>query len=150
MTPRRGTSRERSAVEGTAGGPRASRPRTPRGAPQEQATGLFAAILTVIARVPRGKVVSYGQVARMAGRPGAARMVGWALHAVPQGASVPWQRVINAGGGISPRGGGAEAALQKRMLEAEGVRFDARGRVDLSRFGWDGRAGSSRRVRRPG
>ena len=143
MPPRHAEPRRAAAATGRARAPRAG---TRQGEPEAREAGLFAQILAVIARVPRGRVVSYGQVARMAGRPGAARMVGWALHAVPSGDSVPWQRVINSGGGISPRGG--EAALQRRLLEAEGVRFDARGRVDLARYGWDGRPASRRRARR--
>jgi len=129
----------------TARRPGASDPRSPRGTREAGRTGLFSEILALIAQVPRGKVVSYGQVARMAGRPGAARMVGWALHAVPRGDSVPWQRVLNSGGGISPRAGVAEVALQRRLLETEGIRFDTRGRVDLARFGWDGRPEPKRR-----
>ena len=73
----------------------------------------------------------------MAGRPGAARMVGWALHSLPEGSATPWHRVINASGTISPRGPGA-AEMQRVLLEEEGIPFDEGGRVDLERYGWDG------------
>ena len=99
----------------------------------------FERVLDLVARVPRGRVVTYSQVARMAGHPGAARMVGWALHAVPEGRTIPWHRVINAQGGISPRGAGIEAEIQRRLLEEEGMSFDERGRLDLARYAWDGR-----------
>jgi methylated-DNA-protein-cysteine methyltransferase-like protein len=74
-------------------------------------------------------------------------MVGWAMAAVPAGSDVPWHRVINARGEVSPRadGSGAERG-QRWLLEREGVRFDARGRVDLDRYGWrPGEAGHRRR-----
>lgn len=99
---------------------------------------LFERILAVVGRVPRGWVVTYGQVARMAGRPGAARMVGWALHALPPGSDLPWHRVVNASGGISLRDG-IEAEVQRALLEAEGIEANPRGRVDLERYRWDGR-----------
>jgi methylated-DNA-protein-cysteine methyltransferase-like protein len=99
----------------------------------------FGEVMRVVSQVPRGRVVTYGQVARMAGRAGAARMVGWALHSLPEGAGIPWHRVINAGGGISPRGLGLEEDIQRRLLEREGVRFRDSGRVDLERYRWDGR-----------
>ncbi len=92
----------------------------------------------VVRRIPRGTVASYGQVAALAGLPGRARHVGYALHALPDGSTVPWQRVINAAGRISERADPLARERQRGMLEAEGVVFDARGRVDLDRFGWSG------------
>lgn len=91
----------------------------------------------VIARVPRGRVATYGQVAALAGLPRHARMVGQALHALPNGSDLPWQRVINTRGEVSPRAMPGWDAFQRHLLEAEGVRFDAAGRVDLNRYLWD-------------
>ncbi len=85
---------------------------------------------------PRGRVVTYGQVALELGAPAAARAVGYALRALPPDTEVPWWRVINAQGGISLRGRGAGADLQRARLEAEGVTFDAEDRVDLRAFRW--------------
>jgi methylated-DNA-protein-cysteine methyltransferase-like protein len=93
-------------------------------------------ILRVVRRIPRGRVMSYGAVARTAGVPGAARQVGYALAALRDGSDVPWQRVLNARGEVSLRHLPGADLLQRKLLEAEGVRFDARGRVDLARFAW--------------
>lgn len=99
-------------------------------------------ILRVVRRIPKGRVATYGEVARLAGMPGHARQVGYALAGLsdppagaigPLSASVPWQRVINARGEISLPGEAGE--VQRALLRAEGVKFDARGRVDLTRFG---------------
>jgi alkylated DNA nucleotide flippase Atl1/3-methyladenine DNA glycosylase AlkD len=92
----------------------------------------------VIRRIPRGRVATYGQVAALAGLPRRARMVGQSLRSTPEGVEVPWQRVVNAQGGISPRHGiGWEEGYQRHLLEEEKIVFDARGRIDLDRFGWD-------------
>ncbi len=97
-------------------------------------------ILAVIRRIPKGRVATYGQVAALAGYPGHARQVGYALHDLADGSHVPWQRVINAKGEVSPRSsGGPEAGLQRHLLEEEGVTFDRRGRVDLERHRWEPR-----------
>jgi methylated-DNA-protein-cysteine methyltransferase-like protein len=96
--------------------------------------GLHRRIHDIVSRVPRGRVATYGQVARLAGLPGHARLVGYALHALPANTSVPWQRVVNAQGGISTPGG--PDARQRRVLEREGVRFDDRGRIPLATFQW--------------
>jgi methylated-DNA-protein-cysteine methyltransferase-like protein len=91
----------------------------------------------VIRRVPRGRVATYGTVAREAGLPGRARQVGYALAALPHAADVPWQRIVNARGEVSPRSAAlGYEQLQRSLLETEGVEFDARGRIDLDRFGW--------------
>jgi methylated-DNA-protein-cysteine methyltransferase-like protein len=83
-------------------------------------------------------VTSYGAVARGAGLPGYARQVGYALAALPDDTGVPWQRVVNARGEVSPRRGDrSREGLQRAILEAEGVRFDARGRIDMARHGWE-------------
>jgi methylated-DNA-protein-cysteine methyltransferase-like protein len=75
-------------------------------------------------------------VAALAGMPGAARQVGWALSALAGDDDVPWHRVVNAKGEISPRGVREFGDLQRALLEAEGVDFDARGRIDLARHAW--------------
>jgi methylated-DNA-protein-cysteine methyltransferase-like protein len=100
----------------------------------------FEPFYRVVRRIPRGRVATYGQVAVRAGRPRGARLAGYALSALRNTANtVPWQRVVGARGrghaGISlkdPVG----AAVQRDLLEREGVRLDARGRIDLERFGW--------------
>ncbi|HYM62932.1 MAG TPA: MGMT family protein [Thermoanaerobaculia bacterium] len=97
-------------------------------------------IYAVVRRIPRGRVATYGQVAALAGLDGHARQAGYALHALPDDHDVPWHRVINARGEVSPRSNGDSHELQRHLLEAEGVAFDARGRVDLARFQWEKRA----------
>jgi methylated-DNA-protein-cysteine methyltransferase-like protein len=82
-------------------------------------------------------VASYGQVAALAGLPRHAREVGRVLSELPEGSRLPWQRVIAADGRVSARGIWGDEERQRRLLEAEGVDFDARGRVDLDRFRWD-------------
>ncbi|HYU32320.1 MAG TPA: MGMT family protein [Thermoanaerobaculia bacterium] len=94
-------------------------------------------IYAVVRQIPPGRVATYGQVAALAGLPGHARQAGQALRDTPEGLELPWQRVINAKGEISPRGFGLEAGLQRHLLEEEGVVFDRHGRIDLDRFGWD-------------
>ncbi len=111
-----------------------SPPRNPR--PRRAEAGFFAQVWALARRIPRGRVATYGQLAALLGQPRGARAVGWALRALPDelDGSVPWHRVVAAGGRISPRPGpGAE--LQRRLLRREGVGF-ARGAVDLRRHGW--------------
>ena len=91
-------------------------------------------IYRAVRNVPRGRVASYGQIAELAGLEGHARQVGYALHALPSGSGVPWHRIINAKGEISPRSAGDSHELQRMLLEAEGVKFDERGRVERRYF----------------
>lgn len=96
----------------------------------------YARIYAVVRRIPRGRVATYGQVAELAGLAGHARQVGYALHALPAGTAVPWHRVLNARGSLSPRHEPGAELTQRLLLEREGVRFDARGRVNLTRVRW--------------
>lgn len=99
----------------------------------------------IVRRIPRGKVTTYGKIAALIPPPGGmdpkkylafgARWVGGAMAACPEG--VPWQRVINAQGKISLRPG-ADSNKQRELLEEEGVVFE-KDRVNLSRYGWDGK-----------
>jgi methylated-DNA-protein-cysteine methyltransferase-like protein len=95
----------------------------------------YERIYAAVRRVPRGRVATYGQIAAVAGMPGHARQVGYALHALQSSTSVPWHRIMNAKGMISlgPMRGGVS---QRMLLEGEGVTFDAAGRVSLPKFGW--------------
>jgi len=93
-------------------------------------------IWQVIALIPSGKVATYGEVARQAGMPGAARRVGMALRGLPAETRIPWHRVINAQGRISLPEGSASRYTQRERLEAEGVVFRINGSIDLRRFGW--------------
>lgn len=93
----------------------------------------FERIYALVARIPYGQVATYGQIARHLGMPQSARLVGWAMHTCPPG--LPWHRVVNREGKVSPRSDGSEA-LQRALLEEEGIVFDAQGRIDLKRYGW--------------
>lgn len=99
-------------------------------------------IWAAVRRIPRGRVATYGQVAVLAGLPRQARLVGYALHALPEGSSVPWHRVLNARGQVSGREDSSREGLQRALLESEGVSFDARSTVDLSRYRYRGRPAS--------
>ncbi len=103
-------------------------------------------IYSVVRRIPRGRVATYGQVAHLANLPGHARLVGYALSALDDGSRIPWHRVINASGRISPRRDeGPEAILQRLRLERERVVFDARGGIPLDLFRWRPRSSSARK-----
>jgi methylated-DNA-protein-cysteine methyltransferase-like protein len=101
-----------------------------------QSLSLYERIYAVVRRIPRGRVATYGQVAGLAGIPFDPRQVGYALHALPSGSTVPWHRVINAQGRISLRSSCGGDAIQRVRLQREGVRFDVTGRVDLRTFQW--------------
>lgn len=115
---------------------------------------LFPRIYRLVAQVPKGKVVTYSQVAALVGMPRAARAVGMALRYLPHSLSrtVPWQRVINASGGISIRGDVFRVEEQRWLLEQEGIAFDRHGKVDLKKYRWagPGRRKKNERVKRGG
>ncbi len=98
-------------------------------------SGLYERIWRAVERIPDGRVATYGQIARLARIGKSPRVVGYALHSLPEGLPVPWHRVINARGMISrPRRSGAYSR-QRKLLEAEGVRF-VNDRVDMELYGW--------------
>ncbi len=96
----------------------------------------YERIYKVVARIPRGKVATYGQVARLARMPRHARQVGYALFNTPDDLDLPWQRVVNSKGEVSARALSFNEAKQRVLLEEEGVVFDAKGRIPLKRYGW--------------
>lgn len=100
---------------------------------------LYERIYAMVRRIPPGRVTTYGRIAALVGGC-TARMVGYALAALKRGTApeVPWQRVINAQGKVSVHGDGIGNAMQRAILEQEGVVFDTRDRVDFEKFGWLG------------
>jgi methylated-DNA-protein-cysteine methyltransferase-like protein len=97
----------------------------------------YQRIYAAVRRIPRGRVSTYGAIARVAGLAGQARQVGYALSALPSGTTVPWHRVINAQGRLSLERSASGAGITQRLrLVREGVAVDAGGRVSLERFGW--------------
>jgi methylated-DNA-protein-cysteine methyltransferase-like protein len=98
--------------------------------------GSYERIYAVIQAIPRGRVATYGQIAELAALPGHARQVGYALHRLPDGSHIPWHRVINVRGEISRHSDDTIRAVQRHILEAEGVQFNDRGTVPLERFRW--------------
>lgn len=94
--------------------------------------GFFEEVYSIVARIPYGKVVSYGQIARALDRPRSARMVGWAMRRCPEG--LPWHRVIKADGSIAS---GVLPDLGRDLLAAEGVAFLGDARVDMEACRWE-------------
>ena len=94
-------------------------------------------VYAIVRKVPRGRVITYGAIAQLLGDPRKARQVGWAMAATPDsGRAIPAHRVINARGEVSGYGAFGGAERRRKRLEAEGVAFDANGRVDLERYLW--------------
>jgi methylated-DNA-protein-cysteine methyltransferase-like protein len=119
-----------------------------REAPLPRTESAYPRIYAVVSRIPRGRVATYGQVAAEAGMPHAPRVAGYALHALPPGSSLPWHRVVAAGGRLSLGKLDPSSAITQRLrLEHEGVRFDGRGCVDMERFTWKPRGTQARRER---
>jgi len=95
-------------------------------------SSFFDQVYGVVSRIPYGKVVSYGQIARILGRPRAARAVGWAMRSCPD--RLPWQRVVMTDGSIT---GGVFADERRTLLICEGAPFLPDGRVDMSECQWE-------------
>jgi len=108
--------------------------RSRRGRPDDS---FYQQVYRLARLIPRGQVATYGQIAWLLGVPRGARAVGWALRAVPGGAGVPWQRVVNAAGRVSEGRSRSEVVLQRFLLEQEGVVFDENDRIDLEIYGWE-------------
>lgn len=100
-------------------------------------TPIYTRIYAVVREIPAGKVAAYGQIASMVGEC-TARMVGYAMAALPDDSDVPWQRVINAQGKISPRGDQMSTEVQRLRLEEEGVHFGPDGKVNWAQVRWAG------------
>jgi methylated-DNA-protein-cysteine methyltransferase-like protein len=107
---------------------------------------VFEKIYRLVMRIPRGRVMTYGQIARILEERYSPRLVGWAMHATPKDArNIPWHRVINSQGAISTgRVILTQPDVQRLLLEAEGVVFDARGHCDLSVYQWSPRQRATR------
>jgi methylated-DNA-protein-cysteine methyltransferase-like protein len=93
---------------------------------------VFAEVWALVKRIPRGRVATYGQLSQLIGKKLTPVGVGWALRAAPDG-TIPWQRVVNASGGISTDR--EHPGLQRAMLESEGVELDGEV-VDLATYQW--------------
>lgn len=98
---------------------------------------IYQRICLVVQQIPAGKVATYGQIAALTGNC-TARMVGYAMAALDGSVDVPWQRVVNAQGKISPRADSDSTEAQRQRLREEGIVFDATGRINLRRYRWLG------------
>lgn len=97
----------------------------------------YDAVYTLVRDIPRGRVMTYGQIATILGSPRAARAVGYALRALPPDTDVPWQRVINSRGGVSARSDSERPTVQYELLDEEGVAFGADDCCDLRAYRWE-------------
>lgn len=98
--------------------------------------GFFERVYNIVKKIPRGKVATYGQIATMLGEPRKAKIVGWALHSNPYKGLVPCHRVVNRHGELSGAFAFGGSDVQRRLLEEEGIEFNAEGKIELRRFLW--------------
>ena len=96
----------------------------------------YSRIYRIVKQIPKGKVATYGQIAALAGIPGGARQVGYALHNLKDNNDVPWYRVINSKGQISQLPDPMSINLQNQLLLSEGIEFNDKGVITLSKFQW--------------
>ncbi len=101
----------------------------------KQKSELYERIFSITKSIPSGKVATYGQIAKIVGC--SPRVAGYAMHSVSQEDEVPWFRVINSKGKISFPEGSEGYDEQRAILEAEGIVFDEKGKIDLTKFGWE-------------
>ena len=101
----------------------------------KQSSNSYKKIWLAVEKIPKGKVATYGQVARISRLPRQARLVGYALHNLPYGIDIPWQRVINHQGQISFPEKSSSYNRQRNLLESEGIAF-VKGKIDLKLYGW--------------
>ncbi len=104
---------------------------------KQTSDSLYQEVYAMVCEIPEGRVASYGQIARLIGRPRYARHVGYALAALPEEHEVPWHRVVNSKGEISSRSKAGYEDYQRILLEEEGVEFNPAGRIYLKQFLWD-------------
>jgi methylated-DNA-protein-cysteine methyltransferase related protein len=104
---------------------------------RERAAELAARVYALVRACPPGRVTTYGWIGAALGLERGARAVGWIMNESPRGASVPAQRVINSKGELSGSWAFGQRGRMRELLEAEGIRFDANGRVNMKTYGWD-------------
>lgn len=100
--------------------------------------GFFQRVYEIVARIPEGKVATYGGIGRMLGYPRSAKMVGWAMRSVPEGMNLPCHRVVKATGELAPGYVFGDVEIQRAMLEAEGITFREDGTIDMEKHLWLG------------
>ena len=103
----------------------------------DQTESVYQKMLLVVREIPPGRVATYGQIAWIVGA-ASPRMAGYALGGLSEDTDIPWQRVVNRHGGISPRGDPLATDRQRKRLIEEGIQFQPDGRIDLNRYGWGG------------
>ncbi|MNL18003.1 methylated-DNA--protein-cysteine methyltransferase [compost metagenome] len=102
----------------------------------KEMTEFSAAVISLIQKVPAGKIATYGQIAKLAGKPQGARGVAWILNSSSKAHKLPWQRILNSSGKISFPVDSAEYRKQRKLLENEGIVFGDNGQIDLKKFQW--------------
>jgi methylated-DNA-protein-cysteine methyltransferase-like protein len=103
---------------------------------EDKKKGFFNRVYEIVARIPEGKVATYGGIGKMLGYPRGAKVVGWAMRSAPEGLSLPCHRVVKATGELSPGYVFGDAEIQRAMLAAEGITFRPDGTIDMERHLW--------------
>ena len=96
----------------------------------------FEVVYAIVAKIPKGKVATYGQIAVLAGNPRGARTVGWAMHSVPPSLGLACHRVVNREGAMAPGFVFGGAGVQRSLLEKDGVTFKDDGKIDMKKHLW--------------